>query len=58
MIPGLAGDLERAPVADRLGVLQKTHRLLTFITAVMVFLRMPFAGWRLLRHRRKDAPAT
>jgi hypothetical protein len=56
MIPGLAADRERVPV--RLGLLQRTHPLLTLITAVVVLLLMLFAGWRLLRHRRKDAPAT
>jgi hypothetical protein len=57
MIPGLAGDLERVAVANHLGLLQRTHPLLTLITAVVVLALMLFAGWRLLRHRRKDAPA-
>jgi hypothetical protein len=57
MIPGLAGDLERVAVANHLGLLQRTHPLLAFITAVVVLALMLFAGWRMLRHRRKDAPA-
>jgi hypothetical protein len=59
MIPGLAGDLERVAVADRLGVLNRTHPLLTFLMAVgAVLLLLIIAGWLALRrHRRKTAPA-
>ena len=57
MIPGLAGDLERVAVAERFGLLQRTHPLLTFIAAVIVLLLVLIAGWRLLRHRRKSAAA-
>ncbi len=46
MIPGLAGDLERVAVADRLGVLNRTHPLLTFLMAVgAVLLLLIIAGW-------------
>jgi hypothetical protein len=58
IIPGLASDLERVQVAEHLGLLQRTHPLLTFIAAVVVVVLALFAGWRLLRHYRKDAPAT
>lgn len=57
IIPGLANDLERVQVAERLGLLQRTNPLLTFIAAVVVLVLALFAGWRLLRHRRKDGPA-
>jgi len=59
MIPGLAGDLERVAVADRFGVLNRTHPLLTFLMAVCaVLLLLVTAGWLALRrHRRKTAPA-
>jgi hypothetical protein len=58
MIPGLAGDLERVAVADRLGVLNRTHPLLTFLMVVgAVLLLLIVAGWLTLRHhRRKTAP--
>jgi hypothetical protein len=57
-IPGLAGDLERVAVANRLGVLNRTHPLLTFLIAVgAVLLLLIVAGWLMLRrHRRKTAP--
>jgi hypothetical protein len=58
IIPGLARDLERVAVAKHLGLLQRTHPLLTFIAAVIVLLLMLVAGWRLLRHRRKSALAS
>jgi hypothetical protein len=60
VIPGLAGDLERVTVADRLGLVQRTHPLLTFLIAVvLVLLLVVFVGWRLFRrHRQKAAPAT
>jgi hypothetical protein len=58
VIPGLAGDLERVNVANRLGLLQRTHPLLTLIAGVAALLLMILAGWRLLRHRRKNARAT
>ena len=58
MIPGLAADLERVAVADRLGLLSRTHPLLTFLMAVgAVLLLLLIAGWLALRrHRRKTAP--
>jgi hypothetical protein len=58
IIPGLAGDLERVMVANHLGLLQRTHPLLTFIAAIVMLLLMIFAGWRLVRHRRKRASIT
>ncbi len=58
IIPGLAGDLERVMVANHLGLLQRTHPLLTFIAIVVVLLLMIFAGWRLLRDHRKRASVT
>jgi hypothetical protein len=57
IIPGVANDLERVQVAEHLGLLQRTHPLLTFVAAVVVLVLGLFAGCRLLRHRRKDAPA-
>ena len=52
-IPGLAGDLERVAVAARLGVLNRTHPLLTFMMAVgTVLLLLIVAGWLALRHHR------
>ena len=56
VIPGLAGDLQRVEVANHLGLLQRTHPLLTLIAAVLALLILIFAVWRLLRHRRKSAP--
>jgi hypothetical protein len=62
LIPGLAADLERVEVASRLGLLQRTHPLLTFLAAVVLLLLLIAllvgAGWRLLRRHRKAAPAT
>ena len=60
VIPGLAGDLERVTVADRLGLVQRTHPFLTFLIAViLVLLLLVFVAWRLFRrHRQKAAPAT
>jgi len=58
VIPGLAGDLQRVEVANHLGLLQRTHPLLTLIAAVLALLILIFAVWRLLRHRRKSAPAS
>ncbi|HEX6494646.1 MAG TPA: hypothetical protein VF018_04130 [Acidobacteriaceae bacterium] len=58
MIPGLASDLERVAVANRLGLLQRTHPLLSFIFMIVVVLLMLVAGWQLLRHRRKRAAAS
>jgi hypothetical protein len=58
IIPGLASDLQRVEVANRLGLLQRTHPLLTFLAAVVVLVLVAFAGWRLLRHRHKIATAT
>jgi hypothetical protein len=58
VIPGLAGDLERVAVANRLGLLQRTHPLLTLIAVVAALLLIILAGWRILRHRRKNAMAT
>jgi hypothetical protein len=58
VIPGLAGDLERVDVANRLGLLRRTHPLLTLIALVAVVLLIILAGWRMLRHRRKNAMAT
>jgi hypothetical protein len=56
-IPGLASDLERVAVANHLGLLQRRHPLLTFIVTVVALLLILFAGWRLLRHRRKSEAA-
>jgi hypothetical protein len=62
VIPGLAGDLERVEIANRLGLLQRTHPLLTLLTgAVLVLLllsALAIATWWLLRRRQKAAPAT
>jgi hypothetical protein len=62
LIPGLAADLERVAVASRLGLLQRSHPLLTFLAAfVLLLLVIAFlivAAWQLLRRRRKAAPAT
>lgn len=60
LIPGLASDLERVAVADRLGLVQRTHPLLTFLIAVLFVLSLLILlGWRLLRrHHQKAAPAT
>jgi hypothetical protein len=59
VIPGLASDLERVAVADRLGLLRRTHPFLTFLTAVAMFLVLIFLGWRLLRpHRQTETRAT
>ena len=61
-IPGLANDLERVEVAGRLGLLQRTHPLLTFLAAVVVLLLLvsllTATLWRWLRQRRKSRPAT
>jgi hypothetical protein len=61
LIPGLAADLERVEVASRLGLLQRTHPLLTFLAAVVLLLLLIAllvgAAWRLLRRHRKAAPA-
>jgi hypothetical protein len=58
VIPGLAGDLERVDVANQLGLLQRTHPLLTLIAVVAALLLMILAGWRMVRHRSKNARAT
>ncbi len=60
VIPGLAGDLERVAVADRLGVLRRTHPFLTLLIVVVVvlLLGMYVAWWLLRRHRHKNAAAT
>jgi hypothetical protein len=58
VIPGLAGDMEWVDVANRLGLLQRTHPLLTLIAVVATLLLMILAGWRMLRHRHKNAMAT
>ncbi len=58
LIPGLAGDLDRVAVANHLGLLQRTHPLLSFIVVVVAVLLMLFAGWQLLRHRRKRTAAS
>jgi hypothetical protein len=60
VIPGLAGDLERVAVADRLGLVQRTHPFLTFLIAViLVLLLLVFVAWRLFRrHHQKTAPST
>jgi ABC-type arginine transport system permease subunit len=61
-IPGLANDLERVVVAGRLGLLQRTHPLLTFLVAAAVLLLLlslltvTLLRWR--RQRRKSQPAT
>jgi hypothetical protein len=62
LIPGLAGDLERVEVASRLGLLQRTHPLLTFLAVIALLLLLIalliVAVWRLLlRRHRKVAPA-
>jgi hypothetical protein len=59
-IPGLAGDLERVAVADRLGLLRRTHPFLTFLIAIVLVLvfGMYVAWWLLRRHRHKDTAAT
>jgi hypothetical protein len=58
VIPGLAGDLERVAVADRVGLVQRTHPLLTFLISVsVVILLLVFVGWRLLRHHHQKAAA-
>ena len=45
-IPGLSGDLERVAVAGRLGVLNRTHPLVTVLMAVdAVLLLLVIAGW-------------
>jgi hypothetical protein len=62
VIPGLAGDLERVEIANRLGLLQRTHPLLTLLTgAVLILLllsALAIATWWLLRRRQKATPAT
>ncbi len=62
LIPGLAADLERVEVANRLGLLQRTHPLLAFLTAVVLLLLLIalliIAAWRLLRRHRKTHQAT
>jgi hypothetical protein len=60
LIPGLAGDLERVAVADRLGLLHRTHPFLTFLIAIVLVLvfGMYVAWWLLRRHRHKNAVAT
>ena len=61
-ISGLANDLERVEVARHLGLLQRTHPLLTFMIAVLLLLLLlsllAVALWRWLRQRRKSRPAT
>jgi hypothetical protein len=58
LIPGLAGDLERVAVANRLGLLQRTHPLLIFLATVaslLLLIGLLVVGvWR----RRKAAPIT
>ena len=58
LIPGLAGDLDRVAVANHLGLLQRTHPLLSFIVVVVAVLLMLFAGWQLLRRRRQSSAAS
>jgi hypothetical protein len=58
VIPGLAGDLERVDLANRLGLLQRTRPLLTLIVFVAALLLVILAGWRLLRHRHRSTPAS
>lgn len=62
LIPGLAADLKRVEVASRLGLLQRTHPLLTFLAVVVLVLLLIalliVAAWRRLRRHRKAAPAT
>jgi hypothetical protein len=58
VIPGLAGDLQRVEVANHLGLLHRTHPLLTLIAAVLVLMLALFAVWLLLRRRSKGAPAS
>ena len=62
LIPGLAADLERVEVANRLGLLQRTHPLLTFLTAAVLLLLLIalliIAAWRILRRHRKAQQAT
>jgi hypothetical protein len=60
LIPGLAGDLERVAVADRLGLLRRTHPFLTFLIAIVLVLvfGMYVAWWLLRRHRHKNTAAT
>jgi membrane protein implicated in regulation of membrane protease activity len=58
VIPGLAGDLERVDLANRLGLLQRTRPLLTLIAFVAASLLVILAGWRLLRRRHRSTPAS
>jgi hypothetical protein len=62
LIPGLAVDLERVEVASRLGLLQRTHPLLTFLAVLVLPLLLIalliVAAWRLLRRHRKVPQAT
>jgi hypothetical protein len=60
LIPGLAGDLERVAVADRLGLLHRTHPFLTFLIALVLLLVFGMCGawWLLCRQRHKNAAAT
>jgi hypothetical protein len=57
MIPGLSGDLQRVAMADRLGVLNRTHPLVTILMAVgSVLLLLVIASWLALRrYRHKKA---
>jgi hypothetical protein len=57
VIPGLAGHLQRVEVANHLGLLHRTHPLLTLIAAVLVLMLALFAVWLLLRRHRKSEPA-
>ena len=60
VIPGLASDLERVSVARRLGLLQRTHPLLSLlaILAAPVLLLALIAGWLIRRGRRMRHRAT
>jgi hypothetical protein len=59
MIPGLASDLERVTVANNLGIVQRTHPLLTFLAATaLVFLLLGvlvYQMWRRFGRHRKSA---
>ena len=60
VIPGLASDLERVSVARRLGLLQRTHPLLSLlaILAAPVLLLGLITGWLIRRGRRMRRRAT
>ncbi len=59
VIPGLAGDLNRVVVARRLGLLQRTHPLLTLLAIMGAgLLLLGLAVWWLMLRLRSRRPAT